>query len=178
MFSLVSCFIAEVKITKKTRNKEDPCDKTVFIPDGLYISKDIRGDAVLSKGNNIRFLMGSSNLDKSDLKTIKQIYDFMITNEDIKLIIEGHADSRGSNAKEKNYPLSLARANNVYTNMLSLGINKKRLYTFAYSDYVPRYKYKKYRNRRTDFIIIKCDKDFIKYEEYYNTIFSNVTNVK
>ena len=174
MFILVSCFVAEVKILTKKQKSDAPCDNPISIPDNFYISDDIRGSSILHENKNIRFLIGSSNLDKNDLSIITEIYNFMVTNKNIKIIIEGHADSRGSNAEIMNYPLSIERATAVYDALISFGIDPYRLSVFGFADSLPRYEYKKYRNRRVDFIIINCDKDL----ELYNLFYKNMLPIK
>ena len=168
MFIFVSCFIAEIKVPTK---KQILCDNPISIPDNFYISEDIRGSSFLHKNKNIRFLMGSSNLDKNDLGIITEVYNFMITNKNIKIIIEGHADNRGSNSEIMNYPLSIERANAVYNILINLGIAPDRLSVFGFADSLPRYEYKKYRNRRVDFIIINCEEDLELYNQFYKNMF-------
>ena len=173
---LISCFVPEVKIpTKKKQIENSLCNQELYIPDNLYIFNTNSNNMLISKEHMIWFEFGSNKLKKNDYKTIEDIYLFMQTNKNIKMIIEGHADYLGSNADERNYPLSMERGTNIFSELTNLGIDTNRLYIFGYSDSTPKYEgTNKYRDRRVEFVIIKCDAEFEAYTNRYNQI--NITN--
>ena len=47
-------------------------------------------------------------------------------------------------------------------------IDEERVKTYAYSDLKPRYDTNTDRNRRVDFIALKCMQEFEEYENFYS----------
>ncbi len=108
---------------------------------------------------NIEFETGSADLSENSKKHIKQIYDVLTNNPDIRLAINGHTDDVGSD--KDNYKLSLARAKSVKSALVKLGINPERLETEGFgenSSLVPNDSEENRKlNRRTEFIVIDND---------------------
>ncbi len=108
--------------------------------------------------------LAQKKLSDDDISTITDVYNFMQVYDQIKIIIEGHADYIGNNAKLKNYPLSIDRAEAVFSVLTNLGIDESRLYKIGFSDLQPKYQgEQEYKNRRVEFVVIRNDEAFATY---------------
>jgi len=68
-------------------------------------------------------------------RELELLYDFMKQYPQIKFLIKGYTDSRGTDSYNKN--LSLKRAKEIYTYLVSKGINNKRLQYKGYGSTNP-----------------------------------------
>ncbi len=80
------------------------------------------------------------DFDKSDItSTARSILqdnaDWIRSNTDVKVQIEGHCDERGT--EEYNLALGERRANAVKNYLVSLGVDGERLYTISYGEELP-----------------------------------------
>jgi peptidoglycan-associated lipoprotein len=75
------------------------------------------------------------NLRSEALDTLKANAEWLKANPSIKVLIEGHADDRGSN--KYNLSLGAKRAQAVKDSLLALGIPAQRLFTISYGNEVP-----------------------------------------
>ncbi|MCX8031007.1 MAG: peptidoglycan-associated lipoprotein Pal [Thermodesulfovibrionales bacterium] len=99
--------------------------------------------------------------DRYDIKEeakgiIRELAQLMQKNKDIKVIIEGHCDERGTN--EYNLGLGDKRANAVKNYLMSLGIPSKRIETVSYGEEKPVCRESTEacwsKNRRAHFVLI------------------------
>lgn len=74
---------------------------------------------------SILFETGSDKIDPSSYPMLEDMINYLATNKDMKLHIEGHTDNTGSD--ETNDILSLGRATSVVTYLVNGGISKDRL---------------------------------------------------
>jgi len=79
---------------------------------------------------NVFFDLNKSTLRKESFIELDKLYDFLVTNEEVKIEIGGHTDSRGDS--KLNQKLSEDRAKSVYDYLIAKGINESRL---AYKGY-------------------------------------------
>mgnify|MGYP004423502233 FL=1 len=56
----------------------------------------------------------------------------------------------------------------ITKNYIIKSIPKERIKTYAYSDIKPRYDTNTDKNRRVDFIVLKCGQEFEKYDNFYS----------
>ncbi len=80
------------------------------------------------------------DFDKYDIKDeakpiLKELSDILSINKNIKVIIEGHCDERGTN--EYNLGLGDKRANSTREFIISLGITSNRIETISYGEEKP-----------------------------------------
>lgn len=85
---------------------------------------------VQNVGDRVFFQTDQSNLDGSSRATLRNQAQWLAQNGSINLIIEGHADERGT--REYNLALGARRANAVRDFLISEGVNGSRLQTISY----------------------------------------------
>lgn len=97
---------------------------------------------VLDKDGNIKLirLAVQFDFDKYDIKDefqseITEAVDFLNKHKTLKVIVEGHTDSKGTN--EYNYILSQLRAKKVALALSKEGIEEKKITTKAFGETVP-----------------------------------------
>ena len=119
--------------------------------------------------NQIEFGFNIDSIGTDAKDTLKKVLDLLLTNRDMKITIESHTDSRGTN--ESNIKLSKRRAENtkayligqgVYENQIenALGYGEERLcFTDEQIQNMPIEKREAAhrKNRRSHFIIVGCE---------------------
>ena len=81
-------------------------------------------------GDRVFFQTDQSNLDGSARATLRNQAQWLSQNSSVNLIIEGHADERGT--REYNLALGARRANAVRDFLISEGVNGSRLQTISF----------------------------------------------
>ena len=106
-------------------------------------------------------------------------------NKNIRIIVEGHSDSTGGDgALFDNAILSKNRSEAGINKLINMGIDKEKLISRYYSDYIPYYSNNSYdlqrseRNRRVEFVFIGDDKDLDNYIKATDEIFSKVLEIE
>ena len=126
--------------TVSVQNKKDTIHQAISLNKN-YVIKNIT-----FKSNSIQL----SELAKSELN---DIYNYLNSNENIKITIIGHTDSQGT--KEFNQILSSNRAKSVAKHLISMGINKDKVKTIGYGNSQPistnKTKKGRDKNRRVEF---------------------------
>lgn len=106
---------------------------------------------------NIFFDTNKYELLPSSLSELKLLSIFMAENPSVEIEIQGHTDSIGS--EKDNQILSENRAKAVYTHLLTLGVNAKRLLYKGYGENKPATSNAtaagRQLNRRTEFLVTK-----------------------
>jgi peptidoglycan-associated lipoprotein len=85
---------------------------------------------VQNVGDRVFFQTDQSNLDGSARATLRNQAQWLSQNNSVNLVIEGHADERGT--REYNLALGARRANAVRDFLISEGVNGSRLQTISY----------------------------------------------
>ena len=85
---------------------------------------------VQNVGDRVYFQTDQSNLDGSARATLRNQAQWLSQNNSVNLVIEGHADERGT--REYNLALGARRANAVRDFLISEGVNGSRLQTISY----------------------------------------------
>ncbi len=105
----------------------------------------------------IYFDYDSHTINNEFLETIKKNAHWMKSNPSTSIILEGHADERGSN--EYNLALSQRRALGIEKFLIDFGVNKRKLTTLSYGEEKPADKGHDEaawrENRRVDIKILK-----------------------
>jgi peptidoglycan-associated lipoprotein len=92
-------------------------------------------EAMAFPDTDVTFDFDRYNLTKRARDIIKGNADWLKTNLDIKVLIEGHCDERGTNAY--NLALGERRAASVKRYLMELGIAKERVSTVSYGEEMP-----------------------------------------
>lgn len=90
--------------------------------------------AVVTLGN-ILFEVNKSRLLQGGLLIVDKLANFLKKYHGRKMLIEGHTDSRGSDAY--NLELSRQRANSVFSALMERGIDSERMITKGYGEQYP-----------------------------------------
>ena len=106
------------------------------------VEQEITANAILKELNEtgkailyINFDTGKSTIKKESLPIIDQIIEMMKQAADVKLSVEGHTDSDGSN--ESNQKLSEDRAKSVVDAIVTGGIDASRLSSAGFGEEKP-----------------------------------------
>ena len=106
------------------------------------VEQEITANAILKELNEtgkailyINFDSGKSTIKKESMPIVEQIIEMMKQAKDIKLSVEGHTDSDGSN--ESNLKLSEARAKAVVEAITKGGIDAARLRSAGFGEEKP-----------------------------------------
>ena len=106
------------------------------------VEQEITANAILKELNEtgkailyINFDSGKSTIKNESLPIVGQIIEMMKQAKDIKISVEGHTDSDGSN--ESNIKLSEARAKAVVDEIINAGIDKSRLSSTGFGEEKP-----------------------------------------
>ena len=116
---------------------------------------------VLVLGERIAFNVGEADLLPDFQPTLKQISEFISSQEEYKVTVAGHTDDRPINTARfpSNWELSAIRAVNVAKFMILHGVNPHRISTEGYSAYYPLHPnttaHNRDTNRRVEITLIK-----------------------
>jgi len=81
-------------------------------------------------GDRVLFPIDQSDIDQSGKEILLAQADWLRANSEYKIVIEGHADERGT--REYNLALGEKRAQAVKNYLISLGISSDRVSTISY----------------------------------------------
>lgn len=115
--------IPKEAITEKQIAKIEPLDIKSYI-------KELQ-----TKIKDIYFDFDSYDIRNDALPVLREVASILAKNKNIKVIIEGHTDERGTN--EYNLGLGDKRANSAKEYLLSLGIPSGRINTLSYGEEKP-----------------------------------------
>ena len=166
IFCLVSCiklFIPEERIYYKKRERKyiTKNEKIKLVRENIGVSIEF--------SNEIYYDIGETQYKNNYTYPyiLNEVVNFLKDNEDVFLIIEGHADTLAYKSKKVNYMISVNRAL-IAKNYIIKYIDEERIKTYAYSDTKPKYEEEKDKNRRVDFIIIEDEKELKEYDNFYS----------
>lgn len=171
-FCLVSCirlFTPEERLHFRRRIKNE-CEYNFIIEENQKINL-VRQDIgnLIEFDNEIYYDIGETQYKNNDTYSyiLNEVINFMENNKNAILIIEGHADTLAYKSKKVNYMISVNRAL-IAKDYIIKYIDENRIKTYAYSDTKPKYDTNTDRNRRVDFIALKCMREFEEYENFYS----------
>ncbi len=106
---------------------------------------------------DIHFDFDRYDIRDEDKPVLKKIADWLINKDNVKLVIEGHCDERGTN--EYNLALGDKRARATKDYLISLGVPEDRLQTVSYGEERPLCTEHDescwWKNRRSHFVVIE-----------------------
>ncbi len=108
-------------------DEEDKCPTVAGVKEnaGCPVIKEEVAKKVAKNAQNIFFTIGKSVLLKKSYKSLDEVADILKEDAALKLDIEGHTSSTGTD--KINIPLSKSRAAAVYDYMIKKGIDASRL---------------------------------------------------
>lgn len=117
--------------------KSDAIDSFSYYLSRLGIDHVILpGNHIVVKLNKkVQFATGSDVVSRDSARWLKQLGGYISNMSEIDIIIEGHADSRGSN--KINEKLSEQRAMMVKQELMEQNISPASIFTRGYGDYMP-----------------------------------------
>ncbi len=143
--------VSVVDFILKAKEKEAPPPLAVTKKPKVYIEKK---KIVITE--TIRFETGKANILPASFSLLDEVASILATNPEIKVLVEGHTDSVGSDSY--NLRLSQARADSVMQYLISGGISPDRLKALGYGEAKPiadnATKIGRAKNRRVEFTII------------------------
>lgn len=92
-------------------------------------------DLIVSVGDRVFFGYDSSELNPEARRTLEKQAEWLKTYPSVNVVIEGHADERGT--REYNLALGDRRATAVYNYLTSLGVPSGRVRTISYGKEKP-----------------------------------------
>ncbi|MEX2618010.1 MAG: peptidoglycan-associated lipoprotein Pal [Alphaproteobacteria bacterium] len=87
-------------------------------------------DLVVNVGDRIFFGFDKSDITSDAAETLKKQAAWMQSNPNVTVIVEGHADERGT--REYNLALGERRANAMREQLIALGVSPARIETISY----------------------------------------------
>ena len=187
VYFCISCYVPEIVLDSKEYRKYRNSPSYLDMPDNFYTIIAKRGAIIRVKDDFLYFRRSSYRLNSQSLTILENIKKFMNEdgNKNIKIIVEGHSDSTGGDgALFDNVILSKNRSKAVIDKLINMGIDKEKLISRYYSDYIPYYSNNLYdlqrseRNRRVEFVFIGNDKDLDNYINATDEIFSKILEIE
>ena len=103
------------------------------------------------------FAYDQSFISPTERKKVEVLGDFLLKEEHLRLVIEGHCDERGSD--EYNLDLSRRRASSVVQFLIDQGVDAGRLTAHGYGERIPvdvGHNARAWaKNRRVEFVVLK-----------------------
>ena len=176
-FVLIACFIPERRIYfswDKPKNIESECNYNFVLSTNMSIIQTERG-YLLNTDREIYYKVGAKKAYNIEDYTyvMNEMISFMSNNRNAILIVEGHADEISKEKSELNMRLSLQRASVIRDVILSFGVYHTRVKIYPYSYFAPKYTTNTSKNRRVDFVALKCENQLSNYNYYYSNYYSN-----
>ena len=176
-FILIACFIPERRIYfpwNKPENIESECNYNFVLSTNMSIIQTERG-YLLNTDREIYYKVGEKKAYniKDYTYVMNEMISFMSNNKNAVLIVEGHADEISKEKLDLNMRLSLQRASVIRDVIVSFGISHERVKIYPYSYFAPKYTTNTSKNRRVDFVALKCANQLSNYNYYYSNYYSN-----
>ena len=108
---------------------------TVGTTGDVYTGEDTIQYLARGVKDRVFFATNSSDLTTASRDTLRKQADWMKANDKIEVVLEGHADERGT--REYNLALGEKRANTAKDYLLTYGISTKRISVISYGKEKP-----------------------------------------
>ena len=146
------------------------CSNPINTIDLFYIEKSERGYILKSK-DEYEFIFNKNSYDiRTEYRNMMQnIGMFIDANPDLYFVVEGHSNPITS---ENNYYLSYKRALSFSQEIEKYGNYMNRIIPLGYDDKILKYDANNYRNRRLEFIVLRCQVSIKSYSDYVRKNYS------
>lgn len=139
----------------------------LIFPYGTSIRETARGKILVVDTKAI-YDFASTNISTNTYAALGQVIEFMNSNENVNIIIEGHTSNIGI-AYPYNYNLSVERARNVKIYLVNSGIVENRLMESPLGESLPEYP-NQADLRRNEFVVITSREDLIVYNDFVSKL--------
>lgn len=102
---------------------------------GVTISKKTTETQAILANATVYFEYDSSRLTSKSIQTLRGLISVLENNRNLDIVLEGHADERGT--REYNLALGQRRAESVAAYLLSNGVSRNQLKTISYGEERP-----------------------------------------
>ena len=142
MFGLIVTACATKKSVKTTDSttsttkaaetkKADPIEKLDALMQGdVYVGSDTVGELASGVPDRVFFATNEIILTTASRETLRKQAAWLRQNSDVTVVVEGHADERGT--REYNLALGERRANAARDYLMTYGISGKRISVISY----------------------------------------------
>jgi len=123
----------ETSTTKaaETVEKADPIEKLGALMQGdVYIGSDTVGELASGVPDRVFFATNETILTTASRETLRKQAAWLRQNSDVTVVVEGHADERGT--REYNLALGERRANAAKDYLMTYGISGNRISVISY----------------------------------------------
>ena len=128
----------ETSTTKaaETVEKADPIEKLGALMQGdVYIGSDTVGELASGVPDRVFFATNETILTTASRETLRKQAAWLRQNSDVTVVVEGHADERGT--REYNLALGERRANAAKDYLMTYGVSGKRISVISYGKEKP-----------------------------------------
>ena len=116
--------------------KADPIEKLDALMQGdVYIGSDTVGELASGVPDRVFFATNETILTTASRETLRKQAAWLRKNPDVTVVLEGHADERGT--REYNLALGERRANAAKDYLMTYGISGKRISVISYGKEKP-----------------------------------------
>jgi peptidoglycan-associated lipoprotein len=120
---------------REARISEEDLAKSRAEKERMDIEKTLQGQKTALPVTVIYFEYDSYTVQPDDLAKIREIGEWMKTNGNARIVVEGHCDERGT--VEYNLALGQKRADVVKNHLTKLGIDDKRIRVISFGKEMP-----------------------------------------
>ncbi len=123
----------ETSTTKaaETVEKADPIEKLGALMQGdVYIGSDTVGELASGVPDRVFFATNETILTTASRETLRKQAALLRQNSDVTVVVEGHADERGT--REYNLALGERRANAAKDYLMTYGVSSDRIKVLSY----------------------------------------------
>jgi peptidoglycan-associated lipoprotein len=117
--------------TQSETQKVDPIEKLDALMQGdVYIGSDTVGELASGVPDRVFFATNETILTTASRETLRKQAAWLRQNSDVTVVVEGHADERGT--REYNLALGERRANAAKDYLMTYGVSSDRIKVLSY----------------------------------------------
>ena len=117
--------------TQSETQKADPIEKLDALMQGdVYVGSDTVGELASGVPDRVFFATNETILTTASRETLRKQAAWLRQNSDVTVVVEGHADERGT--REYNLALGERRANAAKDYLMTYGVSSDRIKVLSY----------------------------------------------
>ncbi len=126
---------AKAQIQEETVAKEKAAEKATVKAAAERVAAEAATKTTAVKLADIHFDFDAFSLGDDARETLKKHAEWLDSNKDVMVVVEGHCDERGT--AEYNLALGERRANAAAKFLINMGVDAKRIKTISYGEELP-----------------------------------------